>query len=1372
MDRTVQANAVITLNMEPAREKVKEFGDLLAEARRKLDELNKKPIELRTDAENKRIKELEKEVAKLEKQFGKAQQNLKNFRDTLQHLDKASINDLTNAKKALNEQIRRLTPGTKEYIAATEDFKKVNQRLTVLTSTYRQVDTAQRGFFGLLKSGFGWFNKYWGGLTMLSGFLTGISTSFRKCAEDAARLDDVYADVMKTTGLLHDEVAALDRELMKIDTRTSREQLLLLARDAGKLGIQGKEDILGFVRAADQIQVALGEDLGEGAIRNLGKIADVLGYTKSMGVEKSLLSIASAINAVGQDSTASEAYLVEFTQRLAGVGAQAGISAANLIGFASGLDQSAMKVEMASTAFQKFLMKMYEDPAQFAAYAKMEVEEFADLLKNDANTAIVTVLKSLKDNDGFGALVPIFKDMGLDGARAVTVLSAMATNIDAVTKAQALANDEFSKATSVTEEYNTKNNNLQAQLEKARKQFKNASIALGQSLNPVMLKSTNLVTYLIKALVTYGKEIKTALIAIAALTTAIKLGAIAHAAFNTAVKVGTALQSTWTVVTKAASYAINLLRGRTVAATKAYLAMNAAMSASVFGVLAVAVSGLAIWVGHLAQKHREAAEAAQWEQKLEEKATETYAEEAAHVSTLTRILESNNVSLESRRKALEELKRIVPGYHADLTEEGILINNNKEALMSYTDALKKAARIKVRREDIEEREAELMRLEDLLEKAKEREAKAIVNFEGKDRFEVEGDLITESDEYTELSKATKARAKLEKEIEELGKLQEEAVAKFDAIAGTVPQAAAETANALTEATVEAVETANEILTQAQFQLLEDRYSQLTKKEREMIDKGYQSLSEEESEALKSRYDKIMAEERKLDDQRYREAVNSLNKQQREELNAINRAYFNGEITAEEHGRKLNEITLKYLEAKKQLALDNGKDTSVIEEAVIREQAKQKKAAYDEEIKLLENEQKHEEGLLALSLSKQEITQKEYDSRKLALKAEYLQKELDIVGKYGYDETSTLQKILDTQLEAQRAANEEMARLKEEAKKVIDGLLSPSDLRDAEMQSQLERLDVLHQAMLLSEQQYEEAVKQLRTKYADEDLKEKLANVQKYVDKVSSIMSEASNFVTALKDAESARLESQYQADLTAAGDNAERREQIEAEYEKKKLELQKKYADTEMVINIAKTIAAGALAAIQAFAQLGPVGGAISAALIATTTAAEVATIVQQRNAIRNSSVNGGGGTTDTSSLKTGTRTIAGYYSGGYTEKSPDDNKVVDVVHANEWVAPAWLVRRYPYIFTKLERYRKEGSFGSHGSQRRGFAEGGFTSNIGQNSASAASDTAFYNKLEEALYSAIRHAIDEGSIRAHVVYQDIVNKKNQLDYFYSQTSRK
>ena len=91
-----------------------------------------------------------------------------------------------------------------------------------------------------------------------------------------AELSDALSDVKKTTGLTDAEVQSLSKNLGKIDTRTPRRELLALARDAGKLGITGQKNIEQFVNAADKINVSLGEDLGDGAIKSLGKLNDLL----------------------------------------------------------------------------------------------------------------------------------------------------------------------------------------------------------------------------------------------------------------------------------------------------------------------------------------------------------------------------------------------------------------------------------------------------------------------------------------------------------------------------------------------------------------------------------------------------------------------------------------------------------------------------------------------------------------------------------------------------------------------------------------------------------------------------------------------------------------------------------------------------------------------------------------------------------------------------------------------------------------------------------------------------------------------------------------------------------------------------------------
>lgn len=1282
---TQEAEVIVTLNGTAAKKAV-------ADMTNEFNRLKQAALDAYKAGDDALGKKLDAQAQKLMKDIEITRREAKKFADVMKNINGASLKELRSAAKQLQSEINKLTPGTQAFIEKSKQLLQVNTRIRQLTNEFKGLVVEEKAASVSMKGLADSFNKYFGMVTAGIAAITGLSMAFRKSAQDAAALDDTYSDVMKTTGLLHDEVAELDQELMKLDTRTSREQLLLLARDAGKLGIQGKENILGFVRAADQIQVALGEDLGEGAIRNLGKIADVLGYTQSMGIEKSLLSIASSINAVGQASTASEAYLVDFTQRMAGVAAQTGISAADIIGFASGLDQSAMKVEMASTAFQKFLMKLYEDPAKFAAYANLEVSKFTDLLKNDANQAVITILQALKDQDGFASLVPIFKDMGLDGARAVSVLAAMATNINAVTDAQKLANEEFAKATSVTEEYNTKNNNMQAQLEKARKEFQNASIALGQSLNPIMLKSTKLTTHLIKALAEYGKEIRNATIAVAAVTLAIKRQAAAQTALNVVQKTANVLRATGNTIIWAARTAFLRLIGATEAATIAQQQLNAAMSASVFGVIALAVGGLTMAITHLVKKSREAVEVTDYLVEAEKQANEEYAEQAGKVRALTSIVENNNIALGERKKALNELKNIVPGYHADLTEEGRLINNNKTAIDDYCKSLREQIRLKAREEQLLEIEKQIAALEDQKASAQERQHQALVDSGGdtKEKDWGKHSWFTGKLEYTPYGQAKADEADIDKQIAELEKQAE----KIGDRAAELSKKIAEDTRVVVE---EEQEKTNAILSQAQFDYLQERSDKLTKKEKEMVEAGYAALSEEDSKALKSRYDKLIAAGRKATDQRYQQELKAIEASQRNEEIILKRGLMNREISQAEYNAKMNLLVMQGLQKRIELAKRYGQD-----------ETKYVSQLLDEEIRLVGD------GM-----------------EELQQKVGSISMPVDIADKKAYEEFWN---------QIYKKRDDIVAKLQDTSLKT-------------EYDTELRWIEKLHEQELLSEEQFQQA-----------KLKTKIEYLQKYAQQYQVIQEEAANFVNALKEFETQKAEAEYQAQLTAAGDNAEQREEIEAQYEQKKLDIQKKYADTEMVINIAKTVAAGALAAIQAFAQLGPIGGAVAAALIAVTTALEVATIVKQRNAIKNASVSSSGGS---SAPKTGERTVTGFSEGGNTGYSPSDSTPMGIVHANEWVAPAWMVRQRPVLFRNLEEYRRQGS-ARHNVPVSGFANGGPTTG---NASGNAANTFQSTDIETAVEKGVRRALADEAIRAYVVRKDITELDAQDARLKRQTSR-
>lgn len=313
-----------------------------------------------------------------------------------------------------------------------------------------------------------------------------------------------------------------------------------------------------------------------------------------------------------------------------------------------------------------------------------------------------------------------------------------------------------------------------------------------------------------------------------------------------------------------------------------------------------------------------------------------------------------------------------------------------------------------------------------------------------------------------------------------------------------------------------------------------------------------------------------------------------------------------------------------------------------------------------------------------------------------------------------------------------------------------------DSARTQYETEMKWIEKLHKDGLLSDEEFEKA-----------KMDQKLGFAAKIAQEVNRYAEMASNFSNALKEAETAQLEAEYQKQLTAAGDNAEERERIEAEYEQKKLDMQKKYADVDMVINIAKAIASGALAAVQAFAAAGgnPVLGGIFAAIIAATTAAEIATIIAQRNAIKNTSVSSSG---SSASLQSGERKLlggsGGYAEGGYTE----DHTTLTTVgeRGTEYVIPHWIVRKHPVMIANLERYRKTGSLGRSGSVRHGFADGGFTS--GTPAAVAAHSEA---DIEAAVERAIARSMANGTIRAFIVRSDLTALDNQTARFKSQTTR-
>ena len=546
------------------------------------------------DETKRQIDAVKAEMAKLR---AEGKENSAEYKEQKENLDKLnaalavqrieagktalSYSELRKAAASLKRQMDNATPGTEKWKALRADYLLTRQRM-------REVEVQARDTrFSLSKMADG-VNRYAAMGAGVVGALTGVALTARKCVDEYAEMEEAEAQVIKYTGMTRDEVKGLNEEFKEMDTRTAREKLNALAGDAGRLGITGKKDVLEFVDAADKINVALGEDLGDDAVKNIGKLAQMFGEDQKLGLRGAMLATGSAINEVAQNSSAAEAYLVGFTARVAGAANQAKVAQSDILGYASVLDQNMQQQEMAATAFQTLMMKMYQEPAKFAKIAGQSVEDFTSLIKKDANEAILQFLDTLNKKGGLDQLAPMFKEMGLDGVRASGVISTMAGKIDDIRKAQRLANDAYRDGTSIIKEVNVQNNTVQAGLDKAKNNFKDIRVELGEKLQPVM-----------KYMITTGsltvKGLGTMISILWKYKGAIVAASAAVAAYTLVVKADTMAKSLWTTITKGATAAASLF--------------NKTLKANPLGLVASVLAGVVSYLAIFKTRTNEATEA-------------------------------------------------------------------------------------------------------------------------------------------------------------------------------------------------------------------------------------------------------------------------------------------------------------------------------------------------------------------------------------------------------------------------------------------------------------------------------------------------------------------------------------------------------------------------------------------------------------------------------------------------------------------------------------------------------------------------------------------------------------------------------------------
>lgn len=330
----------------------------------------------------------------------------------------------------------------------------------------------------------------------------------------------------------------------------------------------------------------------------------------------------------------------------------------------------------------------------------------------------------------------------------------------------------------------------------------------------------------------------------------------------------------------------------------------------------------------------------------------------------------------------------------------------------------------------------------------------------------------------------------------------------------------------------------------------------------------------------------------------------------------------------------DEMLLKSLKASNDSMLNVLESKSLEEKQLLQEQVDSgliSRKQYTEAIALIDLNAA-QDRLEAAKIYEQEVQNATFAT--VDAKNEALKQAADDVKKAQSDEQKAQEKANKAKLSAEQ-------EYQAERKSIMDrfGLTTARDI----YQRELDELNKAHAQGLLSTEEYERAKFQIRMKFYTD-----------YAQKAVALTNYAADAISAIHTAQADNLEADKQRELTAAGDNAAERERIEREYAQKELNLKKKQANADAGIKIAQTVAAGALAGMQAFAQLGPIAGAVAAALIAVTTAAQIASILAERRKIMSTTLDSStGGSSNTS------RVVTGLQSGGYfdVEREQDGKK-------------------------------------------------------------------------------------------------------------------
>lgn len=660
------------------------------------------------DAIQQKIQQLpagSKAVSDLRKQYAQLEQTLKGTRLSQTQLNdivarsktgKANINELRQAYKQLEEELNQINTKSEAFANRQKELKNLKKVIDDATGAANKQSNAWHTALKNLTAYVGMFAIFNQAKTLLTGVIT-----------KNLEMSDSLANIRKVSGLLHQDIDKMAVSLSKIDTRTSVQELQNIAYAGAKLGIgeYGPEGLESFVKAANQVNVALKEDLGDEALTALSKITEVMGLIPKMGVEQSMLKTGSAIFKLASTSTATSGKIIDFSNRLLAMGKVGTLSTSDILALGAAVDSMAIEPEVASTAFAKLITEIRKGTTSIEhdlGLAKGTLSSFLE--QGRGIEALQTIFHKMRESGNVFALDSLFKDLGSDGSRLVKVMVTMAEKADMLDKAVATSRQAFNEGMAVTQEYNIQQDTAKGILERANNMW-NKAFTNPDGINSV--KQLTMAWYdLSRALTTSTASQKAVLGSIDLIVLSCKtLIALLPTLLGFFIGKGLAMAAVQLINISKAVWAWVI----------AQRALNLAMASNVFGLAIGVLSTLYAYFQKNANAAQDAANAADRFTKSLGNAKAEVGRAKVELDDYKRAIDGAKKGTKERQAAIDQFNNKFGSYLSKLITEKSTVNDLKRAYNEAADAIERKVMALAREKDIEQhvapkgaREAQLL----------------------------------------------------------------------------------------------------------------------------------------------------------------------------------------------------------------------------------------------------------------------------------------------------------------------------------------------------------------------------------------------------------------------------------------------------------------------------------------------------------------------------------------------------------------------------------------------------------------------------------------------------------------------------------------